>query len=169
MKEFEDKIIIRQANIADFPALMVLILRYLQENENFKPDEKPEKADNVRVEIWNGLLNNLIMVFVAEKATKRNKKQLIGYGIFDLRNDIFGDIIAWGHHLFVEKEYRDKGVAERLLKSGEEFAKQHNAKAFYIDTARPDWFKRKLGYSPLYQVLIKQFDRLEKEVNKDVE
>jgi GNAT superfamily N-acetyltransferase len=148
------KFSIRQAGVKDLPVLMSMMRKYLAEVEHLTMDD--EKFEKAQLSILKGIVTQSVMVLLIEGESKRRKT--IGYGVFDLRPNIFGDLIAWGHHFFVEPSFRNSNVAEESLQFAESMARRAGATEFYIDTARPEIYKRRLGYTDKYVVVAKSLE-----------
>lgn len=144
---------VREATIVDYPSLLVAVFEYLREFEH-KEFLSAEESDAVRRTVFAHLSQGTITVLLAERIKKR-KARVIGYGLFDLRPDIYNRQIAWGHQLYIEGRYRNSDVAHKILAVAEDMAKAAGAAEFYIDTAMPAFFQKQ-GYStPIYQVVKK--------------
>lgn len=144
---------VRRATIADFPRLMMLMYAYISEFEG-KPEISDDEKNKMRQSVMEALLNN-DFVFALAELTKYKKSYAIGYGAFDVRRDIFGQVVGWGHHLYVDPKFRQSGVTLQIMDFVEQFSREAGAKEFYIDTKIPGLFKRKFGYEDLYVVLKK--------------
>jgi GNAT superfamily N-acetyltransferase len=147
---------VRQATIKDFPRLMVLLFDYLAEFEH-KPDLTEEVKERVRRTVFTALARALVVVLVAEK-TKHGKPYMIGFAVFDLRPDIFGELIGWGHQLYIVPEFRRGPVMAMLLGAAEKLAVEAGVKEAYIDTPIPKLFRKRFGYKDLYQVVVKRLE-----------
>jgi GNAT superfamily N-acetyltransferase len=152
----ESSLNVRPATVKDFPRLMVLMFEYLTEFEG-KTDLPEDAKDSVRQSVWRALQTGSVIFLIAEK-TKYGKQYAVGYGAFDLREDIFDNLIGWGHQLYVEPPYRVQRVADEIVKKAEFMAANAGAKEFYIDTKIPKFFKKKFGYEDLYRVVVKKLE-----------
>lgn len=162
LEQKSNEFVIRIATLADFPRLIFMIFDYLVEFEQAVMNDTVK--DKVRKSIFEALRDNSAVFLLAEKF-KHNKPHLVGYGAFDIRPDIFGDLIAWGHQLYVEPKQRSSSATKQMMTFAEQFAFSAGANEFYIDTPIPKYFKHKFGYSDLYSVLKK---RLGAEVKQNV-
>jgi hypothetical protein len=145
--------LIRMATLADFPSLISMVFDYLTEFEGAQLDDGKKQA--VRNSVFLALQQQKMLIAVAQRE-RHGKVQLVGYGVADVRPDIFGQLVGWGHHLFVAPKWRSKeNIAAELIKFGEAEAVRRGAIQFFIDTPRPKFFKEKLGYKDLYQVVVK--------------
>ena len=149
----EPKFTIREATLEDMPKVMILVYKYLKEFEKRNLEDETEK-DILRRTVWGGFLRNEVTVVVAETQRKK-KKWLSAYGIFDLRPNIFLEMVAWGHQLYVEPKYRNTALAGDMLKFGEQLARKTGAEIMYIDTPFPQYFVERFNYKPTYEVVSK--------------
>jgi len=149
-------IILRKATLLDLPKLLPLMYQYLPELENHGKLTDEDKNAVSRT-VFLALLTGSVIMLVAEIA-KKKQTQLVGYGVFDVRPDIFGDLMAWGHQLYVDKEYRRLAVSDMLVAEVERLAAELGAKKFYIDTPMPEYFMNKFGYGDLYRVVVKDLE-----------
>lgn len=141
---------VREAQLTDMPTVMLLIYKYLDDVEKEELRDEAHK-DQIRWTVYKAFFAHEITVVVTEAAGKT----IVGYGVFDLRPDIFGDSIAWGHHVYFLPNFRRRGLTGRMLQFAEELARKANAKKFFIDTAFPTYFKKHFGYKDLYSVVVK--------------
>jgi hypothetical protein len=162
LEQKSNEVIVRVATLADFPRLISMMFDYLVEFEKAALDDAIK--DKVRKNIFDALKGGSVTFLLAEKF-KHNKPYLVGYGAFDVRPDIFGNLIAWGHHLYVEPKQRSSSATKQIMTFAEQFAFSAGANEFYIDTPIPKYFKHKFGYSDLYSVVKK---RLGVEAKQDV-
>ena len=144
---------VRRATIADYPRLMILMYAYISEFED-KPEISEDEKNAMRRSVMDAILNDDFIFAIAE-LTKYKKSYAIGYGAFDLRPDIFGKVMGWGHHLYVDPKFRQSGVTGQIVNFAENFSRSAGAKEFYIDTKIPGLFRKKFNYKDLYVVLKK--------------
>lgn len=152
----ESNLNVRPATVKDFPRLMVLMFEYLAEFEN-KTDLPENVKDSVRQSVWQALKTGSVIFLIAEK-TRHGKQYAVGYGAFDLREDIFTNLIGWGHQIYVEPPYRAQHITDEIMKKAEYMAANAGAKEFYVDTKIPKFFKKKFGYEDMYQVVVKKLE-----------
>ena len=145
---------IRIAEIKDAPALVHMALDYLREAEGKELTEQ-DKA-GVASSILRGMATQAVIILIAERPKKRGLVEEIGYSVFDIRDNIYGRLIAWGHHIYVKPEHRGGNVAVSMIKLAEALSLSLGAVEAYIDTARPALFKRKFGYKDKYVVVSKR-------------
>lgn len=147
------KITVRRATLLDVPALLGPMLSFLKEAEHESPTEEDEKY--LVLELMGAVQPTSQFVILIAEQHKGKRRDFAGYAVFDLRLDIFGRVMAWGHQLYVAPAFRGRDVAENLIKFGEEMVFSAGVKRIFLDTEHPDFFERGFGYKPKYTVLEK--------------
>ncbi len=135
---------VRRATFHDIPMLSVMVYRQCEEaGETLSETKERYIQAYIMHELMAGSLCALVAV-----VSKRKKERIIGAAMFDIRMHPYGGIQAWGHHLYVDPQYRGGDglgsgkVAKRLISEAESLAREFGAEEFYIETKIPALFKR---------------------------
>lgn len=93
--------------------------------------------------------------------TARENEELLGYFVMTLSPNLneAGQLIAFGVTLFLRKEFRKGLLGVRLIKKGEEVAKQKGAKCVMIASQEISPIDKLLtlrGYSPTERIFAKR-------------
>jgi predicted N-acetyltransferase YhbS len=86
--------------------------------------------------------NPIVLIAVGEH---KGKRVIYGIVVFDIREHPYGDVVAWGEHLYVLPQCRNGEIAQALIQTGEQLAAELGAKEIYFDTKIPAYFER-AGY-----------------------
>ncbi|RJO61560.1 GNAT family N-acetyltransferase [candidate division WS5 bacterium] len=135
---------IRKASIKDIETIQSLEYELYQETKEihdptFNPDwaKSEETAEKYRTWMEEGVY----IAFICEE-----DKEPIGILVGGIKEAKHRVNITWGKidHLFVKKEFRNKGIGTQLLKNFEKWAKQNGANREIVYTHTVNHSARKL-------------------------
>jgi ribosomal protein S18 acetylase RimI-like enzyme len=120
---------VRQGNIRDWPFVYSLAKDNIPDSAS--PWRKQPMEETLRYReavlkgFWNWIQQTGSIVFIAE--TSSEKIQPLGYLVLhpSSREELTGVFQGWVMDFGVLSEWRGQGIGEKLLKSAEEYCRQH--------------------------------------------